>query len=304
MISIKNLRLLWLTGILSLYIQAPYAAAASINVVDDAGLTVTVQRPARRIVTLAPSAAEIAYAAGAGNQIVATVEYSDYPEAAKQLPRVGGYSQLNIEAIVAANPDLVIAWESGNSPSAIAKLRQLNIPVYLSQPNKLADITSNIQRIGLLAGTADDAQKSVREFEKNYTTLSRTYAKRSPVRLFYQISPNPLLTIGGQQIITDAIRLCGGVNIFANLKPMAPRVSFESVIAENPEAIMTSGMQELRPELLDAWKKWPNLTATKRNNLFFIESDLINRGGPRILEGTKILCESLQIARDRRIQAP
>lgn len=278
--------------------------AAPVSVVDDTGRTVTLPAPAQRIVTLAPSAVEIAYAAGAGNKIVGTVEHSDYPPAANQIPRVGGYSKLDIEAIVASKPDLVFAWESGNSASAIEKIRQLGIPIYLSQPNRILDIANNIERIGRLAGTTDVAKKAAEDFNKRYATLRKTYEKRSPVRLFYQISPNPLITIGGHQIISDAMLTCGGVNIFADLKPMAPRVGYEAVIAANPEAIITSGMSDIHPDLLDAWKKWPNLTATQRNNFFFIDSSLINRAGPRILEGTRILCESLQAARDRRPKSP
>lgn len=289
---------------ITLALCAHAAWAAPITVIDDTGQAVTLKAPAQRIVTLAPSAVEITYAAGAGSKIVGTVEYSDHPTAANQIPRVGGYSKLDIEAIVASKPDLVFAWESGNSPTAIEKIRQLGIPVYLSQPNKISDVATNIERIGLLAGTGDVAKKSVKDFNQRYATLNKTFSTRTPVRLFYQISPNPLITVGGQQIISDAIRTCGGVNIFADLKPMAPRVSFEAVLADNPEVIITSGMHEVRPELLDAWKKWPNLTATQRNNFFFINSDLINRGGPRILDGTKILCESLQAARDRRPKTP
>lgn len=287
-----------LTGALALY--SATALATPISVVDDTGQTVTLKAPAQRIVTLAPSAVEIVYAAGAGAKIVGTVEYSDYPPAATQIPRVGGYSKLDIEAIVASKPDLVLAWESGNSPSAIEKIRQLGIPVYMSQPNQITDVATNIDRVGILAGTHTTAKKAAQDFNQRYAALNKTFAKRDPVRMFYQISPNPLITIGGHQIITDAIRTCGGVNIFADLKPMAPRVSYESVIAENPEAIITSGMYEIRPELLDAWKKWPNLTATQRNNFFFIQSDLINRAGPRILDGTKILCDALQSTRDHR----
>ena len=274
--------------------------AAPVSVKDDLGNTVTLAAPAKRIVTLAPSAVEITYAAGAGDRIVGTVEYSDYPPQANEIPRVGGYSKLDIEAIVASKPDLVLGWESGNAPTAIAKIRQLGIPVYMSQPNKILDVANNIERIGILAGTTSISKKAAQDFRKRYESLARTYQKRPVVRLFYQIAANPLITIGGQQIITDAIRTCGGANIFADLKPMAPRVSMEAVIAENPEAIITSGMAMVHPELLDLWKKWTDLVATQRNNFFFIQSDLINRGGPRILDGTQILCEALQTARDRR----
>lgn len=276
------------------------ALAAPVSVKDDLGNVVTLPGPANRIVTLSPSLVEVAYAAGAGDKIVATVEYSDYPASALKIPRVGGHSKINLEAVVAAKPDLVIAWESGNSPTALEKLRQLGIPIFVSQPHKITDIPGEIERIGVLAGTALVAKTAADDFQKRYQALARKYRDRSPVTVFYQVWQNPLITIGGQQIMSDAIALCRGTNIFADLKPLAPRVSFEAVIAANPEAIVTSGMADQNPEMLDAWKKWPSLTATQRNNFFFVQSDLMNRSGPRILEGTKILCEALQTARDHR----
>ena len=285
---------------LGLLITSSSLVAAPITVKDDLGNTVTLQGPATRIVTLSPSVVEIAYAAGAGDRIVGTVEYSDYPASAQKIPRVGGHSKINLEAVVAARPDLVIAWESGNSPSAIEKIRQLGIPVYMSQPHKMTDIPGEIERIGTLSGTEAVARKAANDFRKRYQVLAAKYKNRSPVTVFYQVWQNPLITIGGQQIMSDAITLCRGENIFAALKPLAPRVSFEAVIAANPEAIVTSGMADQNPEMLDAWKKWPSLTATQRNNFFFVQSDLMNRSGPRILDGTQILCEALQTARDHR----
>lgn len=276
------------------------AYAAPVSVKDDTGLTVTLPAPATRIVTLSPSVVEVTYAAGAGDKIVATVEYSDYPASAVKIPRVGGHSKIDLEAVIAAKPDLVIAWQSGNSPSAIDKIRQLGIPIYISQPHKMIDIPGEIERIGILAGTTPIAKKTAQDFRARYNALANKYRNRSPVTVFYQVWQNPLITIGGQQIMSDAVSLCQGQNIFADLKPLAPRVSFEAVIAANPEAIITSGMADQNPEMLDAWKKWPNLTATQRNNFFFVQSDLMNRSGPRILDGTQILCDALQTARDRR----
>lgn len=291
------------TFTLALLIMSSALLAAPVSTQDDLGNTVTLPAPATRIVTLSPSVVEVTYAAGAGEKIVATVEYSDYPVPAQKIPRVGGHSKINLEAVVAARPDLVIAWESGNSPGAIEKIRQLGIPVYMSQPHKMTDIPGEIERIGILTGTEVLAKKSAADFRKRYQALAAKYRNRSPVRVFYQVWQNPLITIGGQQIMSDAITLCRGDNIFADLKPLAPRVSFEAVIAANPEAIITSGMADQNPELLDAWKKWPNLTATRRNNFFFIQSDLMNRSGPRILDGTERLCDALQTARDHRPDA-
>ena len=276
------------------------AAAPTVSVVDDAGLRIVLQKPGQRIIALSPHVVETLYVAGAGNKIVGAVDYSDYPNAAKSIPRVGGYSLVNLEAIVALQPDLVIAWETGNSPAAIEKLRALRIPVYLSQPNTLEDIGAEIRRFGVLAGTEPVANKAADQYAQRLSALKQGYQNRATVRVFYQISEAPLMTIGGKQIITNALSICGGKNVFDQLTPMASVITSEAVIAENPEAIMTSGMQKLNPTGLDFWKKWPALTATQRNNFFFIDPDLMNRNGPRMLAGTDDLCKALQTARDRR----
>lgn len=276
------------------------AATSTVSVVDDSGQTITLNKSAQRIVALAPHVVETLYTAGAGNKIVGAVDYSDYPNAAKSIPRVGGYSIINLEAIVALQPDLVIAWETGNSPAAIEKLRMLGIPVYLSQPNTLEDIGAEIKRFGVLAGTEPVANKAAEQYAQRLSTLRQRYQNRSTVRVFYQISEAPLMTIGGKQIITNALSTCGGKNVFDQLKPMASVITSEAVIAANPEVIVTSGMQKLNTTGLDFWKKWPALTATQRNNFFFIDPDLMNRNGPRMLAGTEDLCKALQTARDHR----
>ena len=135
--TFKSIALVVLTAWALLFAAA--AQAAPISVKDDIGLTVVLPAPASRIVALSPSVVEVTYAAGAGDKIVATVEYSDYPASALKIPRVGGHSKIDLEAVIAAKPDLVIAWQSGNSPSAIEKIRQLGIPVYISQPHKMTD---------------------------------------------------------------------------------------------------------------------------------------------------------------------
>jgi len=287
-------------AILFLALSPLFALAAPISLTDDAGKTVNLTAPAQRIVALAPHIVETLYVAGAGEQIVGTVEYSDYPQSARSIRRIGNYSSFDIEALLALKPDLVIGWETGNSPSAIEKIRALGIPVYLSQSNRVAQIGNEIEAFGKLAGTERVAKPAADAFRKRLDRLEKENRGRSPVSVFYQISDAPLMTIGGKQIISNALSICGGRNIFEQLAPMAPIVSAESVIAANPEVIMTSGMEKINPAALDTWKKWPQLTATQRRNFFLIDSDLINRNGPRILDGTQQLCNAIQTARNRR----
>ena len=275
-------------------------AAAEVSVIDDTGASIRLPRPAERIVTLAPHLVETLFAAGAGDKLVGTVEYSDFPEAAKKIQRVGGYSRLDLEAIAALKPDLIIAWLSGNAAAHVEKLREFGFPVYISQPNRIEDVASEIERIGLLAGTDKKARATAQDFRKRLAALQKRYAQKPVVRTFYQIWKQPLSTIGSKQIITSVIRLCGGENVFGTLESLAPVVTIEAVVAANPEAIVASGMGEARPDWLDDWKRWPTILAVARNNLFFVPPELIQRHTPRLLDGAEQLCRHLDTARSRR----
>ena len=275
-------------------------AQAEVTVQDNSGEVVRLAQPAKRIVTLAPHLAEILYAAGAGDTLVGTVDYSDYPEAAQKIPRVGGYSRLDLEAIAALKPDLIIAWLTGNSQAHVAKLRTLGIPMYVSQPNLIDDVAADIEHFGVLAGSRDVANAAAARYRARHAELKKIYSQRPKVRTFYNIWKQPLTSVGGKQIISSVIRLCGGENIFASEDAMAPVVTVEAVIAANPEAIIASGMGQARPEWLDDWKRWTSLTAVARDNLFFVQPELIQRHTPRLLDGAEVLCRHLETARYRR----
>ena len=279
---------------------AALPARAEIVVTDVSGATIKLAAPAKRIVSLAPHITELLYAAGAGDRVVGNVEYGDYPAAAKALPKVGGYSRLDLEAIVALRPDLVMGWESGNAPAAVSRLRSMGLTVHLAQSNRIEDIAGELERIGKLAGTETTANAAAAAFRRRHAGLAARYGQRPPVAVFYQIWKQPLMTVNAKQIISDAIRLCGGRNVFAQLPIMAPTVSVEAVIAANPEVIVASGMSDARPEWLDDWKRWSTLAAVAGDNLYFVPPDLIQRHTPRILDGAEKLCEHLETARLKR----
>ncbi len=286
--------------LLSLALCGGAAQAADIVLKDDTGATLRLPAPARRIVSLAPHVTENLFAAGAGGQVVGTVDYSDYPEAAKKIARVGGYSRLDLEAVAALRPDLIIAWESGNAPGHVAKLRSLGIPVFISQPNRIEDVAEQLEKFGQLAGTGAVANGAAARFRARLAEIRKQYSGQPRVPTFYQIWKQPLMSVGRQQIISDVISLCGGSNVFGQVEQMAPKVSEEAVLAANPEAIIASGMGDSRPEWLDDWKRWKQITAVARDNLFFVPPELIQRHTPRILEGAARLCEHLETARHRR----
>ena len=275
------------------------SARADISVTDDTGRIVRLATPAKRIVALAPHIAESLFAVGAGRQLIGTVDFSDFPPEAKQVPRVGGYSRIDLEAVAALKPDLVIAWDSGNPAPQVSKLRELGLTVFVSQPNKMDDIATQLEQYGRLAGTEATARRTAEGFRQRLAALRRENAGKPAVRTFYQIWTTPLMTVGGQQIITDAIALCGGENVFGKLPTMAPAISIEAVLAADPEVIIASGMGDARPEWLDDWARWPRLKAVQRGNLFHINPDLMNRHTPRLLEGTSRLCKLLDQARAR-----
>lgn len=274
--------------------------AAALTVRDDAGHVLELPAPARRIVALAPHITELLYAAGAGDRLVGTVEYSNYPDAAKRLPRVGSYSAVDLEAVAALRPDLVIAWASGNSDARLERLAALGIPVFVSEPHNLADVARSIETFGQLAGSEAAATRAARAFSERREALAARYAARPAVTVFYQVWDRPLMTVNGAHLISDVMALCGGRNVFSSLSQLAPTVSVESVLAANPEVIVASGMGEERPEWLDQWRRWPQLTAAVRGNLYFIPPDLLQRHSPRILDGAEHLCADLEEARAKR----
>ena len=275
-------------------------AWADIVVKDDTGQEIRLKSPAKRIITLAPHAAESLFAAGAGDKLVGTVDYSDFPPDAKKIQRIGGYSRLDLEAIAALKPDLVIAWQTGNQTGQIDKIKALGLTVFVTQPNRIEDVASQLERYGQMAGTESTANAAAADFRKRLNDLRKANENKARIRVFYQIWKAPLTTVGGPQIISDAIRLCGGENIFGQLKQMAPVVSVEAVLEADPEVIVATGMGDAKPEWLHDWDKWTRMTAVKRNNLFHINPDIMQRHTPRILEGTARLCSHLDTARNRR----
>ena len=283
---------------LALLCGCTHSEAADIRLTDDTGHEIRLERPARRIVSLAPHITETLFAAGAGDKVVATVSYSDYPEAAKALPEVGSYDRISLESLVATAPDLVLAWRSGNGDDVVRRLRQLGLTVYVSEPRRLVDIAATLRKYATLAGTSSTGEAAADAFERRLASLRQTYSHRAPVAVFYQVWNDPLLTLNGEHLISDVIRLCGGRNIFADARPLVPIANIESIVSADPEVIIASGMGEERPEWVDAWRRWPGLRAVKENHLYFIPPSLLQRHSPRILQGAERLCRFVATARE------
>ena len=276
------------------------SAVADICVEDDSGAKVCLSKPAQRIIALSPGATELVYAAGGGDNLVAAVSYCDYPEAAKALPRVGSYNRFDQEAILAQKPDLLIAWIEGNPAEQLAKLKSLGLTIYYTQLSDFDDVSSSLERLGKLAGSDAQAKLAADKFRAGIADLERRYRKSAPVTVFQQIWNKPLMTVNNEHIISEATRICGGVNVFGDLPNLSARIDNEAVLAADPEAIIAGGMGEENRDWLDEWLRFSGLTAVRRNNLFFIPPSTIQRPTPRLLEGTTLLCQHLETARGRR----
>jgi iron complex transport system substrate-binding protein len=278
------------------------SGAATITVTDDAGNAVTVGQPAKRIVSLAPHATELLFAAGAGAQVVGVVAHSDWPAAARALPNVGDANALDLERIVMLKPDLVIAWPY-TMPAQLAALRARGATIFVSDPKSIARIADDIEALGTLAGTETVARPTATALRERHAALSAKFAGAPKVSVFYEIWNDPLQTIGGRHLISEAITLCGGVNVFGALTLPAPSISSEAVIAAAPEAIVAGSDDGKRPEWLDGWKRWKDIPAVRYGNLFVANGDLLHRSGPRFVDGVESLCAILERARVNRGKA-
>ncbi len=273
---------------------------ADIVVKDTLGNTVHLPRPAMRIVSLAPHNTENLFAAGAGNRLVGATLYSDYPPDAKKVPRVGGYTGVDLEAVVALKPDLILAWESGNKKSDIERLRSLGFPIFISEPRRLEQIADEIESLGELAGTLSVARRFATRFRERLQRLRLRHADLPSVRVFYELWHRPLMTINGEQLISQAIALCGGRNIFDHLPALAATIDIEAVLAADPEAIIIPVQHPTAErKRKESWQRWPQLRAVTLDSIFFVPSDLLHRQGPRILEGTRLLCSAIDEAREK-----
>jgi len=280
------------------------AAAEPVAVTDDAGREVRLDEPAERLVSLAPHATELLYAVGAGEDIVGAVDHSDYPQAAKDIPRVGGYDAVDIERILGMEPDLVVAWGSGNGDAAIERLEGLDLTVFVNEPRSLADIAHSLERLGALTGNGARGSEAAEALRERREQLDKRYADRPAVDVFYEVWHSPLMTVSDEHLISEIIRLCGGRNVFRELSSRVPTIDTEAVLGAEPEAIIASGMGAERPDWLDAWKDWQDLPAVERGNLFHIPPSLTQRASPRLLDGAEQLCEQLETARERRPESP
>jgi len=281
-------------ALLAMLIALP--ASASVTVTDDAGRTVTLPAPAQRIVSLAPSITDALFAAGAGPYVVGTTRYSDHPADAKHIAIIGDATMLDLERIVGLKPDVIVVWRSGTPAAQVEKLSRLGVPVFYAETTRLADVAAATRRFGRLAGTEAVADRDAAAFEAELGRLRAAYAGKPRLKVFYQIWDRPLMTIGHAQIIDDAITLCGGVNVFADLTQAAPTVTREAVLARDPDVILGGGDAGAS---LAEWRKTGFLAAVRHGNVVPLDAPTLALPSPSILPGVAELCRVIDEARKR-----
>lgn len=273
---------------------APCLAAQTVT--DDSGRWIRLAQPAQRIVSLSPGITELLFALGAGDHVVATSEFSDYPAAARLLPRVSRAQGIDLEKIASLRPDLVVVWGSGYPPALQQGLQALGVPTYVYEPRTLESVASSIERLGALTASPSAAVVAA-DFRTRLNALRQRYAQRAPVRVFYQVWGNPIMTLSGRHLINELMRVCGARNVFEGLTPLVATVDIEAVIAAEPEVIIATEVGAIDRGALDSWRHYPQLPAVAHHHLVTLDADELDRAAVRILDAATELCEQVELAR-------
>jgi iron complex transport system substrate-binding protein len=273
-------------------ILAPLTTHAVV-VQDDSGQSVSLPQAPQRIISLAPGATEMLFAAGVGDRVIATVEYSVEPAAAKQVPRIGDVTAVDIERLVALHPDLVVVWPGGGNPAQIEKITQLGFPIYRQQVNRLADLPVSLRRLGALASDRTVAERAASKLEESLARLAHEYHRETHPTVLLEVWNRPIYTVGGTHLMSDALTLCGVRNVFGDLKELGPVVSTEAVIARNPDIIVAAAPPGEGRGWLEEWKRFGSLSAVRNGRLIDFEDQRFVRLGPSVVAATQELCRAL-----------
>lgn len=246
----------------------------------------------QRIISLAPSLTELIYALGAEAQLVGTMEQSNTPEAAKQIPRIGNHSQLYMEALLAQNPSLILVWQGGTNAHQLQQLAKLNIQQVDFAFATLEDIALALRKLGEVTQRQQKAEQLAQSFEQRLAQLQQSYGHKTKVKVFFQVWDAPLMTINQKQWIHHMISNCGGENVFAQEPQLVPQVSVEGILAAQPQVFIAAPEAKLQQAWLSQWQKWP-LEAAQQQRVIFLNPEQINRPSLGILDGMEDLCQKL-----------
>ena len=267
------------------------AAAPAWHVIDDEGHSITLTHPARRIIALSPGATAMLFAAGGGDRIVGTAHFSVEPAAAKRIPRIGDAHGFDLERIVALHPDVVVAWSGGASAAQLAPLERAGLVVYRHRVVRLADLAPSIERLGALLGTQETAHVAAAALQARIEALRALYRNSVAPRVLIQVWGRPVYTVGGEQLISDAVEVCGYRNLFGDLADPAPAVALEAVAARDPDAILAlAADSDMARDWLQSWHALPSLRAVKHGALLSFVDARLSRLGPEVVDATEDLC--------------
>lgn len=255
----------------------------------------------QRVISLSPGTTELVASAGGLSKLVGVVSYSNFPPAVKSLPIVGSYNALNFEKIITLKPDLVIVWKTGNRLQDIERLKQLgqqrHFKIFYSNPATLQDIPKEIKQLGQFLNTQKQANQEANALTNILKQTQQKYQNARKIRYFYQIWNAPMMTINGKQFISQGLELCGGKNIYADLKPLAGEVNLESIITRNPQVILLGGEKNMQKNWLKYWQKYPFITAVKQHQIDLVNADKLQRPTARLIRYLPKVCKQLNQAR-------
>ncbi|MBK5527345.1 cobalamin-binding protein [Pseudomonas sp. TH06] len=242
-----------------------------------------------RVVSLAPSLSEIVVELDSADLLVGVLDAGERPAAIAGVPSVGRYGQLDMEQLLSLKPDLLLLWPGSVGPAQRDQLKRLNIPTFVAEPHSLEQLSAQIEAIAARLGRPERGEKLAADLRKQLADLRQRYRRDAPLKVFYQVWDKPLYTVGGGQIISDALEVCGARNVFADLSLPAPQVSIEAVLQRNPEVILAGDQAQL-----DAWKSWPQVAAVAQGKLLLVTDKGLERPSGQMIEATAKLCRLIQ----------
>lgn len=251
----------------------------------------------QRIVALAPHIVEMLFDIGAGDKIVGTVSYADYPEAALSIPRIGGYHGIQVEKVLELKPDLVIVWQSGNKVSDVEQLEKMGLNIIYSQPDKIEDVAQELRELGQYTGHEAQADIVAKRYSQRLEKLRQQHAHIAPMKVFYQLWPEPMRTINKTTLINQLIEVCQGQNVFADNPTAYPQIGIENVIVAQPEIIILPNERSNKEQPIIDWHKWPEIPAAKHDRIIRVNADLMHRFSTRMLEGIEDMCAKIDAFR-------
>lgn len=263
--------------------------------IDEVGRKVIFNSPPKRIISLAPNVTEILYGLGLDEEVVGVTVHCNFPEKAKEKPKIGSYISIDFERVVSLKPDLIVATATGNTKDMVERLEKLGFPIYVIFPKKIQDIMQSVLNIGHIVNREKQAQEIIQTMQKRLNRILALTKGLPRPRVFLQIGDAPLVTVGKGSFGDDLINLSGGENIAGDEKQMYPRLGIEEILKRSPEVIIISTMtpRGSYQKILIDWSRWKTIPAVKDKRIHLVDSDLIDRASPRIMDGLEIMARFL-----------